>query len=86
MDGAFQVTSGKLPDAILGGTPSNQTREDLQAVKVLQDLFGEPVVLLTTEKELAPRLTVRLGPNCPRSTVNIEAHIPEYLQAVILSN
>ncbi|HJX18252.1 MAG TPA: hypothetical protein VJ437_08655 [Acidiferrobacterales bacterium] len=44
-NGAFKITSGKLLDAVLGGTIPDQTREDLQAVKVLQDLFGAPDAL-----------------------------------------
>ena len=44
--GAFKITSGKLLDAVLEGT---KAPADLQAVKVLQDLFGAPVALLTSE-------------------------------------
>lgn len=37
-DGTFKITSGKLLDAVLGGTPAAQAHEDHQAIKVLQDL------------------------------------------------
>ena len=46
--GKFKITSGKLLNSVLEGT-TGQTREDLQAVKVLQDLFGAPVALLTSD-------------------------------------
>ena len=42
VDGSFQITSGKLLDAVLGGAITDQAREELQAVIVLQDLFGAP--------------------------------------------
>ena len=47
--GTFRITSGKLLDAVLDGPLSKEAREDLQAVKVLQDLFKAPVALVSSE-------------------------------------
>lgn len=47
--GTFRITSGKLLDAVLDGPLSKEASEDLQAVKVLQDLFGGPVAVIKSE-------------------------------------
>lgn len=47
--GTFRITAGKLLDAVLDGPLSKEAREDLLAAKVLQDLFGAPVALISSE-------------------------------------
>jgi hypothetical protein len=38
--GTFRITSGKLLDSVLGGKLTEEARQNLQAVKVLQDPLG----------------------------------------------
>ena len=40
VDGSFQIMSGQLLDAVLAGTRTDETKKELQAVKVPQDLYG----------------------------------------------
>lgn len=47
--GTFRITAGKLLDAVLDGNLSKEAREELQPVKILQDLFGAPVALVSSE-------------------------------------
>ena len=46
--GPFKITAGRMLDAVLEGA-TGQAQDDLRAVKVLQDLFGAPVALLTSD-------------------------------------
>ena len=49
--GGYKITSARMLDAVLEKAEKTKENETLRAVKVLQDLFGAPVALLTTEGE-----------------------------------